>query len=47
MVASVVNNVVAYRRKQHKVEVWIIRIVIEAWEILLLSTIHVALNSFN
>jgi hypothetical protein len=47
MFASVATNVAAYRRKQHKVEEWIIRLIIEAWEHLLLSTIHVALNSFN
>jgi len=39
MVASAANNVVAYRRKERKVEVWIIRIIKEAWEILLLSNI--------
>jgi hypothetical protein len=37
MFASVATNVVSYRRKQHKVEVWIIRLIIEAWELLLLS----------
>jgi hypothetical protein len=30
MFASVATNVVAYRRKQHKVEEWIISIIIEA-----------------
>jgi hypothetical protein len=47
MFASDSSNVVAYRRKQHKAKVWIIRLIIEAWELLLLSTIQVALNSFN
>jgi hypothetical protein len=47
MVASVANNVVAYRRKQQKVEVWIIRLITEAWELLLLSASQVALNLFN
>jgi hypothetical protein len=30
-----------------KLEVWIIRLITEAWEILLLSSSHVALNLFN
>ena len=47
MVSSVYNNVVAYRRKEWKVEVWIIRIKTEAWEILWLSSIQVELNLFN
>jgi hypothetical protein len=47
MFASVATNVAAYRRKQHKDEEWIISLIIEAWELLLLSTIQVALNSFN
>jgi hypothetical protein len=47
MFASVATNVVAYRRKEHKYEEWITSLKIEAWEILLLSTIQVALNSFN
>jgi hypothetical protein len=47
MFANVATNVDAYRRKQYKVEVWIIRIIIEAWELLFLSDIQVALNSFN
>jgi hypothetical protein len=47
MAASVANNVVAYRRKQQKVEVWIIRLITEAWELLLLSASQVALNLFN
>jgi hypothetical protein len=37
MDASVANNVVAYRRKKHKDEVWIIRPIKNPWYILLLS----------
>jgi hypothetical protein len=38
MIVSVANNVVEYGRKQQKYEVWIIRLIKEAWELLLLST---------
>jgi hypothetical protein len=47
MFESVATNVVAYRRKQHKDEEWIISLIIESWELLFLSTIEVVLNSFN
>jgi hypothetical protein len=47
MYASVATNVATYRRKQHKAEEWIISLIIEAWELLLLSAIQVALNLFN
>jgi hypothetical protein len=47
MYASDDTNVATYRMKQHKVEEWIIGLIIEAWELLLLSSIQVALNSFN
>jgi hypothetical protein len=47
MLASVATNVATYRRKQHKAKEWIISLIIEAWDILLLSTIQVELNSFN
>ena len=41
------NNVATYRRKKQKDEVWLIRLIIEAWKILLLSTSQEALNVFN
>ena len=47
MYANAPTNVATYRRKQHKVEEWIISLIIEARDILLLLAIQVALNSFN
>jgi hypothetical protein len=47
MFASVATDVVAYGRKQHKDEVLIIRLIKEAWELLLSSANQVASNSFN
>jgi hypothetical protein len=47
MIASVATNVVAYGGKQHKVEVLIIRLIKEAWELLLLSANQVASKLFN
>jgi hypothetical protein len=47
MIASVVDDVVAYGRKQQKVEVLIIRLIKETWELLLLLANQVASNLFN
>jgi len=47
MFSSVATDVFAYGRKQQTVEVLITRLIKEAGELLLLSTIQVALNSFN
>jgi len=47
MFASIVDDVVAYGRKQDKAEVLIIILIKEAWELLLSSANQVASNLFN
>jgi hypothetical protein len=47
MISSVATNFVAYGGKQYKVEVLIIKIIKEAWELLLLSANKVASKLFN
>jgi hypothetical protein len=47
MFASFVDDVVSNGRKKYKDEVLVIRLIKEAWKLLMSSTNQVASNSFN